>query len=85
MAQTKLEQENKEKQKELKQTISEKFTKTSEQAQLLRTLQEEVAYLEREMTCDISILRDRIDHSNRRYYEARYLTYIRVYHIPKFV
>lgn len=73
-AQAKLQRENRQKQKVLKETITEKFTKTAEQAKLLKTLQEEVASIEKELSCDISILRDRIDHCNRRYCEARLFT-----------
>ncbi|XP_063677679.1 RAB6-interacting golgin-like [Bolinopsis microptera] len=69
-AQAKLQKENRQKQKHLKETITEKFTKTAQQANLLKTLQNEVASVERELTCDISILRDRIDHCNRRCHDA---------------
>ena len=69
--QVELERRNRERQRALKATLSERFTRTAEQAKLLQVMQEEVASIERELSCDISLLRDRIDRCNLRYSEAR--------------
>eukprot|EP00116_Pleurobrachia_bachei_P007853 sb/3468115/ len=66
-----LERQNRERQKALKATLSERFHRTAEQAKLLQTMQAEVTSIERELSCDISLLRDRIDRCNMRYSEAR--------------
>jgi len=71
LAQCELEEKNKQREKELSKTISDKFAATAEQARLLSNLKHELASVEQSITSDICILRDRIDHSNRTCYDAR--------------